>query len=50
MLCVSGEENMRKVVGSEGYMYYARVLLGNYLGYGPVLHLLNRPYPDVPFL
>ncbi|XP_045115945.1 uncharacterized protein LOC123507249 [Portunus trituberculatus] len=45
-----GEENMGKVVGSEGYIYYAKVLLGNYLGYGPILHLLNRPQPDAQLL
>ncbi|XP_053639832.2 uncharacterized protein [Cherax quadricarinatus] len=40
-LCIAlfGERTMARIVGSEGYIYYASIVLSKYIGYGPVTRL-----------
>ncbi|XP_045605116.1 uncharacterized protein [Procambarus clarkii] len=37
-LCIAffGEHTMAKIVGSEGYIYYAVIMVSNYIGFTPV--------------
>ncbi|XP_047488856.1 uncharacterized protein LOC125039140 [Penaeus chinensis] len=41
---------MAKIVGSEGYIYYAQILVKHYVGFGPFFALFTNPLEAVPKL
>ncbi|XP_037804633.1 uncharacterized protein LOC119598972 [Penaeus monodon] len=41
---------MAKIVGSEGYIYYAQILVKHYVGFGPFFTLFTNPFEAIPKL
>ncbi|XP_042887366.1 uncharacterized protein LOC122263111 [Penaeus japonicus] len=41
---------MAKIVGSEGYIYYAQILVRHYVGFGPFFTLFSNPLEAIPKL
>ncbi|XP_027224859.1 uncharacterized protein [Penaeus vannamei] len=41
---------MAKIVGSEGYLYYAQILVRHYVGFGPFFTLFTNPLDAIPKL
>lgn len=41
---IFGEDAMARIVGDEGYIHYAYLLIKHYVGFGPLLTLSNNPF------